>query len=111
MIKPSTFMSMGEKLRNNSSLLYSLVAAITAKVFLFFWASNSFDYIINPQNTFWDIWYRWDSLAYITIATGGYFKGTLAPDYFGFLSHFPPLYSMCISITYWLTHGLSLIHI
>ena len=99
MIKPSSFTFMGEKFKKNSALLYLLAVAVSVKVYLFIWASNYFNFIEYPQYNFLNIWYRWDSLAYITIATNGYSRAGLALDYFGFLSHFPPLYPILISLS------------
>jgi Gpi18-like mannosyltransferase len=67
-----------------------LVAVIIFKLILVIWG------LLHAAGPVWSMWDQWDSNVYRTIATQGYTPEGIAPDYFSFLSHFPPLYPVAM---------------
>jgi len=85
--------------KHNTSLSISAVVLVI-KMCLFLWAGLTFDFHTYPQETWLSIWDRWDGRAYKTIAESGYvLTKNLKLDYWAFLSHFPPLYSLVMAVT------------
>lgn len=82
-----------------SSAIGALLGAIVLfKIVLFLWGVIAFPFAQYPHDTVLSIWNRWDSTAYLTIGRQGYTPDNLAPDYFGFIGHFPPLYPMAAAL-------------
>jgi hypothetical protein len=75
-----------------------LGAILLFKIVLFLWGVIAFPFGRFPHDTVLSIWNRWDSTAYLTIARQWYTPTNLAPDYFGFISHFPPLYPIVTAL-------------
>lgn len=75
-----------------------IIAVVAIKIFLFLWAGFHFDFIVYPANTWINIWDRWDARVYKAIADSSYRPINIELDYWSFLSHFPPLYSLIMTI-------------
>ena len=84
-------------LKNKTALLVILVV-LTIKAILFLWAAYNFDFISYPQGNWLNIWDRWDSKVYKTIAQSSYNFIDIKLDFWAFLSHFPPLYSLTMAV-------------
>ncbi|OGN04910.1 MAG: hypothetical protein A2831_02545 [Candidatus Yanofskybacteria bacterium RIFCSPHIGHO2_01_FULL_44_17] len=90
-------MSLRAVLSKNKAIILIVLAVIGIKLVLFFWSVYNFDFIVQPHNTWWNIWVRWDAGVYIRIASAGYSSVGINQDFWSFLSHFPPLYSLLMS--------------
>lgn len=74
-----------------------ILAVLAIKAVLFFWSAYHFDFITHPSNNWINIWDRWDSGVYKTIAQSSYKFVNVKLDFWAFLSHFPPLYSLTMA--------------
>lgn len=81
-----------------------ILAVLAIKIVLFFWATYGFDFITHPWNNWLNIWDRWDSGVYKTIAQSSYNLINIKLDFWAFLSHFPPLYSLTMATASRLLH-------
>lgn len=76
--------------RMNKQLIRILLGVALFKLGLVAWG-----YLFAP-GSLGNAWNHWDSNVYTTIASQWYAPTNIPPDYFGFLSHFPPLYPISI---------------
>lgn len=83
----------------NKTTFLVILTVLIIKTALFIWAGYNFDFINYPRNNWINIWDRWDSGVYKTIAQSSYNFINIELDFWAFLSHFPPLYSLTIAIT------------
>ncbi|MEQ1619765.1 MAG: glycosyltransferase family 39 protein [Methylococcales bacterium] len=74
------------------------IGVLELKALLFLWGYSQFDFQKFPDETWYSIWSRWDSLHYQRIAQHFYTRADLSEQDFHFLSHFPPGYSILMSV-------------
>lgn len=84
-------------LQKHKTLLLTICVVCVIKLLLIGWAYINYNFAANPSSTWLNLWDRWDSAVYKAIATSSYNQtaGT-QPDWWPFLSHFPPLYPLLI---------------
>src|SRR3989344_7577711 len=75
-----------------------VIVVIAIKIVIFFWAAANFNFTVFPANDWLNIWDRWDSNVYKTIAQTSYYFINIKLDYWAFLSHFLPLYPFVMQI-------------
>jgi len=86
-------------LSKHKTVFIIIFLVVIIKLLLFGWAWLNFNSVTSSENNWLNIWDRWDSGVYKTIATSGYEQTVgMKMDWWAFLSHFPPLYPIMIYI-------------
>lgn len=85
-------------LKKHKTIILMALVVLAIKIALFFWSTYGFDFVAHPENNWLNIWDRWDAGVYKTIAQSSYNFINVKLDFWSFLSHFPPLYSLTMAI-------------
>jgi Gpi18-like mannosyltransferase len=87
-------------LPKHKTIIWIIVAVSAIKLFLFIWAYLNFNFVTHhPVYDWLNIWDRWDTDAYKTIATSAYLQtDNMNLEKWAFINNIPPLYPATIYV-------------